>query len=1489
MRLNDFSFGKVNLDLFNGQVSVKRTIDEVGGLKFGYNLSIVVSNNLSNPFKLNIEKKITVDSSDSNIYYYEDENGLIHKYTYSNGYCTSTSNIKRGLRKLSHGYEIIYPDFTKEIYNSNGQITSIQNNLDETICTYAYNTNNKLASFTCGSHTITFNYDSSNRLISAVKSNETLFQVTYNTNNTLITIGNVKYEITGSTNTFTIRTLTSSNVEKEKIVKTVGTNNIRLQQYIEGSLEANTLIKGPFTDSNTKQIRTVEDSILNKKTAYVYESYLLSQSYEILDEDMFSQDPETYLAYYNADVKIFDETGKQNGLLKPEDVRYTKISRGYIYSVDTSNVITFKKNSDSSIEKVPLPQTVYISFWVNKSSCPVSSFSVKVNNTANSSIKTISLTDLHNGLNFVCCPVTLKDNSDDQLLDTLYIIPNQFTGSGSINNYFLDIRMTFTGPTLNYHANEILYLDNNGDVSHFKVNYNGKSIEFQNIDEIKEFMLSVIKQGTSNKYVFSNNYTELHNISNFTWDFFTTENNIAELFNIKLTDKKISGTEEYYRDITKQVENNETYLKEEIKYYNTNGYSEPIVLSRSIIDQNYNIISEYSEGITKDYQYNTQNLLISDIVSSGTLQSKNTYEYNDIFNQLTKEVTNETEEVSYGYNDKGNVINQTYQNGTYTLPETFTYSNDLLVQYKKNNDKHLDYAYTNNNLSTVTEANLNYNFEYNKNKLSLVKENTYNVAGFEYQNNNLDLVTKVYTAVDAYYAFKDKTDKYGNLIKRTKFTSSDPTEITVFENEYTTEGILFDTYNSASLVKVKDFIDKEYRYTYDTNRNITQISEYQNNSLKYSVNYKYGNKNEGTALLSNIVLKEKEFTYLLIPHKETYEYDSSHLNNKKLTKVSSYEMDIEMSNLSYDYDSLNRVTRKSLFFPYLGFSPKSYSKNYYYKTITKNDVTYQTNLVSSIWTNINNSSSLSVPKITYISYDEKNNISEIKEGSILTELKVSYVYDDYNRLVRENNAELNLTYTYEYDDNGNILNKKQYAYTTGELGTVQNQYNYTYSSDRLNQLTNYNGTNTGIDYEGNITKINGYNAEYSYGKLSRVYKNSTLGGRESYSYTYDNSGLRTKKYYSFIPGQAILQEYITTKTHTYTYILDKLFKEEINTIDQDLVGKTETIEYKYINDELVGFTYTDENGNINDYVYERNILNDVEIIYDNSTGNIVAKYAYDAYGNCTIKTNVDNIANINPIRYRGYYYDSETQLYWVSSRYYSPELCRWISPDSVDYLDPSSINGLNLYAYCGNDPVNKYDPSGHAFISVLVGLGIAALIGAGIGAASYTAGQLIDYAITGDFEWSWGGFIGSTVGGAIGGAITFATAGIGGAFATMAGAFLSGAAITSSTMVGENIAGDASHSFEDILISSLISGGISMASVGIMSKIKIPGLNAGKGSMSTVSKQMYTKFQRQIIKRVSMRTFGKMLAVEAYNGSVGNVMEWVYSISGARDYVLNFF
>ena len=134
-------------------------------------------------------------------------------------------------------------------------------------------------------------------------------------------------------------------------------------------------------------------------------------------------------------------------------------------------------------------------------------------------------------------------------------------------------------------------------------------------------------------------------------------------------------------------------------------------------------------------------------------------------------------------------------------------------------------------------------------------------------------------------------------------------------------------------------------------------------------------------------------------------------------------------------------------------------------------------------------------------------------------------------------------------------------------------------------------------------------------------------------------------------------------------------------------------------------------------------------------------------------------------------------------------------------------------------------------------------------------------------------FIGSTLGGAVVGIFTFATGGVGSAFVTLLGAFVSGASVTAGTMIGEKVSGDATHSWEDILVSSIISEGISMASVGIISKIRIPKFNFGRGSVSAVSKQLYTKFRREIIKRVSLKTFTKMVAIEAYNGIAGNLME----------------
>ena len=163
--------------------------------------------------------------------------------------------------------------------------------------------------------------------------------------------------------------------------------------------------------------------------------------------------------------------------------------------------------------------------------------------------------------------------------------------------------------------------------------------------------------------------------------------------------------------------------------------------------------------------------------------------------------------------------------------------------------------------------------------------------------------------------------------------------------------------------------------------------------------------------------------------------------------------------------------------------------------------------------------------------------------------------------------------------------------------------------------------------------------------------------------------------------------------------------------------------FHYILNKLVGFEYTSASGT-REYLYIRNIQGDITSIID-TEGNIICTYAYDGYGNHIVldengkeDTSLTSIGHLNPFRYRGYYFDEESGLYYLNSRYYDPETGRFISPDILTILDETKgqINGLNLYMYCNDNPIMYYDPSGHIAFFV-----ITAIIGAifGFGWAAY--------------------------------------------------------------------------------------------------------------------------------------------------------------------------
>ncbi len=129
------------------------------------------------------------------------------------------------------------------------------------------------------------------------------------------------------------------------------------------------------------------------------------------------------------------------------------------------------------------------------------------------------------------------------------------------------------------------------------------------------------------------------------------------------------------------------------------------------------------------------------------------------------------------------------------------------------------------------------------------------------------------------------------------------------------------------------------------------------------------------------------------------------------------------------------------------------------------------------------------------------------------------------------------------------------------------------------------------------------------------------------------------------------------------------------------------------------------------YYYRKNLQGDITHIY-NECGCLVAKYVYDAWGNHVVTVDVDGIGTLNAFRYRGYYYDTETGLYYVSSRYYDPKVGRFISPDTTDVLTatPGALTDKNLYAYCDNNPVMRVDNGGD-FGNWVIGAAVGAVVG----------------------------------------------------------------------------------------------------------------------------------------------------------------------------------
>ena len=529
------------------------------------------------------------------------------------------------------------------------------------------------------------------------------------------------------------------------------------------------------------------------------------------------------------------------------------------------------------------------------------------------------------------------------------------------------------------------------------------------------------------------------------------------------------------------------------------------------------------------------------------------------------------------------------------------------------------------------------------------------------------------------------------------------------------------TYNTNNLLSKITSNNKEYNFTYDNFLNAKQIKIGDNITL-ITNNYENNNGN----LLSSVYGNGDTFSYTydeldriktMTNDINTYTYHYDNLGNlAKITSLNEnydyyYDLSSRISkyiannfNIEYDYDSNNNILKKeytlnnqeTVTFEYntddaitkVTFDNNNLNYTYdYLGRLTSKDINGNQKIEYTYITNGNKTSTvLNSMKINNDLYEYYyDNLYNITDIYLNKKLINHYEYDNFNELIKEDDYNLNKTIRYTYDNAGNILKKQEY-----ELDTYNLLRTDTYEYNNINwedQLTKYNNESITYDEIGNPLTIGNKTLTWCNAKDLKSYNDAN--DNLNITYTYDNESLRLKKTVNNI-------------TTNYYY--------EARNIIFETTGNNKIYYIRDNNNKLIGIKY-----NNTLYYYIKNMQEDIIGLTD-SNHNLLCSYEYDSWGklisikdnNGSIITETSHIGYINPFRYRSYYYDNETKLYYLNSRYYNPEWGRFISADI--YLDTEQdVNSSNMYAYTGNNPTSRIDVEGEFWFQI-AGAAIGGLI-----------------------------------------------------------------------------------------------------------------------------------------------------------------------------------
>ena len=457
----------------------------------------------------------------------------------------------------------------------------------------------------------------------------------------------------------------------------------------------------------------------------------------------------------------------------------------------------------------------------------------------------------------------------------------------------------------------------------------------------------------------------------------------------------------------------------------------------------------------------------------------------------------------------------------------------------------------------------------------------------------------------------------------------------VYYNGSSSPALTYSYKGEGTLGSLTDSVNnRTYSYTYDSLGRLSAMTEKSGSTSVQTYNASYDTANRLTG-----------YNYQLSPawngtlgSTRTYGY------TYKASDGSLSSMTAPGGSFAYAYDGLKRLSSRVLT---VGGATLINRQFGYLAGAGTNGTTL---LVSSL-TN-KNASGGTISQYNY-TYDALGNITAISGST-----SAAYTYDNQSQLLTETVGDT--TYTYTYDTYGNLRSKTD--------GTTTDTYTYG-DSQWLDLLTAYNGNTISYDAIGNPTTwYDGTTFTWVNGR--RLASATNTAENLTATYTYDSDGLR-------------LTKTINGVEHKYLWQGSKLVSEYYD-------GK----ELEFFYDESgnpFAFSYkASSSATPVTYYYLTNLQGDITGILD-SSGTSVAAYTYNAWGE--ILSSTGDMASINPLRYRGYYYDADTGFYYVSSRYYDPEIGRFINAD--DYAsNGQGFVGTNMFAYCLNNPVIYADSTG---------------------------------------------------------------------------------------------------------------------------------------------------------------------------------------------------